>query len=213
MGLYLLNPAGTCDIIATSVDGNKKVICKVTVKVPLAGVTLNKPTLSLNKGATETLVATITPVDVTNKAITWSSSNAAVATVYSNGLVTAVGDGTCTITVTTTDGSKTATCLVTVNTRVSNITLNKTILPINKGDIETLIATITPADATNKAVNWSSSNNGVAIVDTNGKVTAVGAGVCNITVTTVDGSKTAACSIIVNVPVSSISLNNNYLFF
>ena len=200
-------------MVAASVDGNKKATCKVTVKIPLAGITLNKTTLPLNKGASETLVAVIIPVDATNKAITWTSTNTAVAAVDSTGKVTAVGDGTCTITATTTDGAKTAICQVTVRTPVTGVVLNKTNLPMIKGANETLTTAIAPLDATNKAVTWASSNNSVAAVDTAGKVTAVGAGGCNITVTTLDGSKKSACSVLVTVPVASVSLNSGSLFF
>ena len=82
--------------------------------VGVTGVTLNKTTLSLVRGTDETLVATVAPADAENKTVTWSSSNTAVATVNSSGKVTAVKVGTTTITVTTEDGGKTATCEVTV---------------------------------------------------------------------------------------------------
>ena len=82
--------------------------------VPVTGVTLNKTALSLTVGGTETLTATIAPNNATNKNVTWYSSNSAVATVDQNGNVEAVGAGTANITVTTEDGSFTATCAVTV---------------------------------------------------------------------------------------------------
>ena len=86
-----------------------------TTTVPVTGVTLNKTTLSLTVGGTETLTATVNPTNATNKTVAWSTSNAAVATVNStSGTVTAVAAGTATITVTTADGNKTATCSVTV---------------------------------------------------------------------------------------------------
>jgi hypothetical protein len=85
-----------------------------TVSKAVTGVTLNKSTLSLNVGGNETLTATVAPDNATDKSVTWTSSNDAVATVDSNGKVTAVAAGTATITVTTTDGSFTATCDVTV---------------------------------------------------------------------------------------------------
>ena len=79
--------------------------------VSVTCVTLNTSTLSLNKGETETLVATVLPSDASNKSVTWSSSNSSVATVSNNGLVTAVGDsGNANITVTTVDGGHTAQC-------------------------------------------------------------------------------------------------------
>lgn len=95
----------------------------LTVKVPtvgVTGVTLNKTTLPLTVGDTETLTATVAPTDASNKAVTWKSSKESVATVDADGKVTAVGAGTATITVTTTDGEKTATCKVTVTEPDSN---------------------------------------------------------------------------------------------
>ena len=96
----------------------------------VTGVSLNKPSTSLEAGQTETLTATVTPSDATNQNVTWSTSNSAVATV-ANGVVSAVGQGTATITVTTEDGTKTATCTVTVTAPtvqvpVTAIALNKT---------------------------------------------------------------------------------------
>ena len=82
--------------------------------VPVTGVSVSPTTLSLTVGQTSQLTATVTPSNATNKAVTWSSSNALVASVNSSGLVTAAGAGTATITVTTVDGNKTATCNVTV---------------------------------------------------------------------------------------------------
>jgi len=107
---------GTATIIVTTQNGSKTAACSVTVTgVALTGVTLNKTTLSLLKaGATETLIANVLPATATNKTVTWSSSNASVATVNAGGTVTATGVGTATITATTQEGSKTATCSVTV---------------------------------------------------------------------------------------------------
>ena len=84
-----------------------------TTNVPVTGVTLNESSISMTEGDTETLIATVTPNNATNKAVSWSTSNAAVATV-ANGVVNSVGAGSATITVTTVDGGKTAACSVTV---------------------------------------------------------------------------------------------------
>lgn len=81
--------------------------------VAVTGVTLNKSTTSLSVGTSETLIATVSPSNATNKSVTWSSSNTSVATVSSTGVVTAVGQGTAIVTVTTVDGAKTANCTVT----------------------------------------------------------------------------------------------------
>lgn len=82
---------------------------------PVTSVSLNKTSTTLEIGGTETLTATIEPDNATNKKVTWSSDATSVATVDEDGLVTAVAAGTATITVTTADGNKTATCAVTVN--------------------------------------------------------------------------------------------------
>ena len=108
---------GLAVIIVTTVDGGKVATCAVTVTnpaVPVQSVSLDKTTLSLNVGDNATLVANVLPENADDKTVTWSSSNTAVATVDANGKVTAVAAGEAVITVTTTDGAKTATCTVTV---------------------------------------------------------------------------------------------------
>ena len=175
------------------------VIYKVT------GVSLSPSTLTLNVGVEATLIPTITPDNATNQNVTWESSDTKVATV-DNGLVTAVAEGTATITVTTTDGNFEDTCTVTVTqpaeTPVASVTLDKTSLTLDVGGSDTLTATVKPDDATNKAVKWSSSNENVATVDQNGNVKAVGAGTATITAAASDGSgKTATCTVTVNGPV------------
>lgn len=161
--------------------------------VVASGVTLNKSTLALLKGGSEILTATITPDNTTDKTLTWASSNTSVATV-SSGTVTAVGAGAATITVTTANG-KAATCEVTVSVLASGVTLDKTSIQINEGETNTLIATISPADTTDKGLTWESSNMSVATV-VNGTVTAVKAGTATITVTTAN-EKTATCEVTV----------------
>ena len=212
--------AGEATITVTTDDGGKTATCKVTVsdkEVKVTGVKLNKTATSLLVGGNETLVATILPENATNKKVTWKSSNAAVATVDAAGKVTAVKAGEATITVTTEDGGKTATCKVTVSdkeVKVTGVKLNKTATSIFVGDSETLTATITPENATNQKVTWKSSDAAVATVDAAGKVTAVKAGEATITVTTEDGGKTATCKVTVNaatVAVTGVTLNKALL--
>ena len=177
-------------------------------------VTLNQTTLTLEKGETETLTATVTPQNASNKNVTWSSSNNEVATV-ADGTVTAVGAGEATITVTTEDGGKTATCKVTVNAPqtvpVTGVTLDETKLALEVGGSKTLTKTVTPTNATNQNVTWESDNTQVATVDEHGQVTAVSAGTATITVKTEDGDKTAECKVTVNapqaVPVTGVTLD------
>lgn len=110
--------AGTSVITATTTDGNKTATSTVTVTNPVVavtGVTLDATTATLDIAGTKQLTATVAPTTATNKAVNWSTSAAAIATVSSTGLVTAVAEGEATITVKTTDGNKTATCVVTVN--------------------------------------------------------------------------------------------------
>ena len=178
--------------------------------VAVTGVSLSKTSLSLVEGGSETLSATVAPTNATNKAVSWKSSDTGVATVDNSGKVTAVKAGSTTITVTTTDGSKTATCSLTVTSKtvnVTGVTLDKTEIEMTEGAEETLIATVAPADATNKDVTWSTSDSNIAGVS-DGKVTAVKEGVATITVTTSDGSKTATCKVKVKaITLEGLSVN------
>ncbi|MBR1628842.1 MAG: Ig domain-containing protein [Lachnospiraceae bacterium] len=106
---------GKATITVTSMDGNKSAVCKVTVKpIPIKSVKLSKTKLNLAIGKKATLKATINPSNATNKAVTWKTSNKKIATVTSKGVVKGVKKGKATITVTTKDGKKTASCKVTV---------------------------------------------------------------------------------------------------
>ena len=197
-----LNTNGKLTVDGGTLTQNGTVTGGVTYKV--TGVSLDKTSLNLNPGKEGTLTATITPSNATNQNVTWESSDTKVATV-DNGLVTAVAEGTATITVTTADGGKTATCEVTVTqpakTPVTSVTLDKTSLTLDVGGSDTLAVTVKPDNATNKAVTWSTSNKNVATVN-NGVVTAVGAGTATITAAASDGSgKTATCEVTVNGPV------------
>ena len=149
-------------------------------------------------GKTDTCTVTVLPD------ATWSSNNTSVATVDSSGRVKAVGGGTATITVSA--GGKTATCTVTVIIPVTGVSLNKTSCTLYPGDTDTLTATVSPANATNKSVTWKSSNTGVATVSASGLVTAVSAGSATITVTTQDGNKTASYNLTVKPFVKAIRL-------
>ena len=185
-----------------------------TGTIPVSTVSLDKSSYSFNTiGGTITLKATVYPEDATNKAIEWSSNNTGVATVDSNGKVTAVGNGTATITVTTKDQGKTATCAITVAQVVTGVSLNAASITLNEGQTQTLTATISPSNAANKSVTWTSTNSSVAKVDANGVVTAVSKGTATITATTVDGGKTASCAVTVKRPVTSIQLNKTSLVF
>ena len=171
--------------------------------IAVEGITLDKTTATVEEGATVTLTATVTPGNATDKTVTWSTSNEAIATV-SGGVVTGVKAGE--VTITAKAGDKSATCTVTVTAAatepevvpVTGVTLNQTTVTLDIDQSITLTATVAPENATNKAVTWASDKTDVATVDANGKVTAVAAGTANITVTTADGGKTATCTVTVN---------------
>lgn len=113
----LVTPVAEGTTVITATDGTASVTKTINVimkNVAVTGISLNKTSLNLTAGASETLTATIEPADATNTNVTWSSGDVSVATVDNNGKVTAVAAGTATITVTTADGSFTATCEVTV---------------------------------------------------------------------------------------------------
>ncbi len=176
--------------------------------IPVDSVSISKTTITLVEGDSETLSATVSPSTATNKSVSWSSSRPDVATVDEDGKVTAVKAGAASITVITTDGSKTAKCDVTVEPRpipVAGISLDKSGLELVEGEETSLIATIAPSDASNKTFTWSSSNTQIATVDDGGKVKAVAPGTATITATTADGGKTATCAVSVEakpIPVS-----------
>ena len=201
-GKVTAKKAGTAVITATSSNG-KTAGCTVTVKqkeIAITGIGLNKSTTSLTEGESETLTATITPSNATgDKTVKWSSSNEAVAVVDSNGKVTAKKAGTAVITATSSNG-KSASCTVTVKQKeiaITGMSLNKSTTSLTEGESETLTATIAPSNATgDKTVKWSSSNEAVAVVDSNGKVTAKKAGTAVITATSSNG-KSASCTVTV----------------
>ncbi len=164
------------------------------ITVDLNSISLDKPTLSLTKGASDTLTVSYDPeVAGTGKTVTWSSDNEAVATV-ADGKVTAMGAGSATITATVDD--KTATCAVTVTNPLQSISLNKTETTLKKGQEETLTVSYNPDDTTDsKTVSWNSSDPSVATVDNAGKITAIKDGSTTITATV--GDKTATCTVTV----------------
>jgi uncharacterized protein YjdB len=201
--------AGSTTITATTVHGGRTDICSVTVlSIPVTGVSLNKTSATILVNATETLTATVSPPNATDKAVSWTSNNPAVATVL-NGTVTARAAGTADITVSAADGSYTATCHVTVPVPVAGVSLNKTSATLYIGSTETLTATVSPNNAANKTISWTSDNPAVADV-VNGTVTAKSAGTAKITVTAADGGKTAECRVtVIPVLVADVSLNKN----
>lgn len=173
-GLVTANKEGTAEIIAKA--GSKEASVSITVISTLAeAITLNRTTAALNVSGTIQLRASVSPETTTDKTVTWISSNEAIATVNSEGMVTAHGLGECDITATTADGSnKTASCHITVGaTPAESISVEpKGPFTLRIGETIQFSATVLPQDATDKSVSWMSQTGGVTI-DANGLATAV----------------------------------------
>ena len=193
---------GSATITATSRDGGAKASCEVTVTsavVEVESVTLSEKEATLTVGKTLTLTATVLPENATDKTVTWTSNNPAVATV-ADGVVTAVKVGSASITATA--GGKNASCTITVKEAyidVTSVTLDKTSYSLLEGESFTLKATVKPDDASDKTVTWTSSDEKIITVY-GGTVKAVGPG--NATVTATAGKVSATCEVQVNARVA-----------
>lgn len=204
---------GSATITVSSTNG-KTATCEVTVAkriIEVTSVTLDKTQHEITEGDTAILTATVNPNDATDKTLTWTSSDASVASVSSNGEVTAIQPGSATITVSSSNG-KTATCSVTVAKRIIEVTgivLSNTELKMTEGDTANLTASVQPADATDKTLTWTSSDPSVASVSANGEVKALKEGTATITVKAANGIS-ATCKVTVEsgiVAVTSVTLD------
>ena len=203
---------GTATITATATDGsNVSASCEVTVNgIPVKGITLNKPSITLKATENVQLTATITPINATDQTLTWHSENESVAKVDSTGKVTGISMGKTQIIVSSVSNPKIqAICNVTIApTLVNRIVIEPTQSTLKAGETIKLQAKIYPELATNKTVSWLSEDQDIAIVDSMGKVTAKRVGQVRIEVNTTDGSKVKAYAQIhvVPTPVESITI-------
>lgn len=200
-GKVTAKKAGTTTITVKTLDGKKKKTVKITVKKAATSVAISGPS-SVQVGSSITLKATVKPSTAT-QTVTWSTNNKAVATVTSAGKVTGVKAGTATITAKSADGKKTATKKITVTAKattpatvaVTGVTVDPTEANVVVGKTVALSAKVTPSNATNKTITWSSSDTTVATV-ANGVVTGVKEGTATITAKSSNG-KTATATITV----------------
>lgn len=199
------NPSSTTPTVTSSTPSPSTSVAGSGVAA--SGVALDKKVATVNVGKKVTVKATVTPANADNKTLAWTSSNTKIATV-SNGVVKGVKAGRVIITAKTTDGSNiSATCTVTVKQPVTSISLSKK-ATMYTGKKLTLKAKVNPANASNKALTWKSSNAKVAKVSSKGIVTGVKAGTVKITATAKDGSrKSATCTVTVRQSVSKITLS------
>jgi len=210
---------GTVQIVAKAMDGSNvsSNICTVTVNSSAAMVTsiTLSSTASVNVGATTTLTPTVLPANATNPTLTWQSSNTAIATVSASGVVTGVAAGTAQITAASTDGSNITSniCTVTVvavqaaNILVTSITIPST-ATVSVGLTTPLTATVLPANATNPALAWQSSNPTIVSVSSSGAITGVQAGTANIAASSTDGSNISSNICTVTVTATATGTAN-----
>ena len=189
-----------------------KVTYSAPEQVAVTGMTLEKKSIEVEKGKTETINAIITPENATRKAITWTSSDTNVATV-TNGVVKGISAGTAIITATTKDGNFTDTCEVTVTQNaVTGIRISEKLIDLGMGYKKQITATVMPDDATDKSVEWTSENPEIATVSDNGTITGKSYGRTVVTATTTDGGYTAKCVVRVKpIDVFDATGNNEFV--
>jgi len=199
----------------------KQYTVTITREAPAAtGLTISPSPLTLDEGGTGTLTAAVQPEDAVLGEIAWSSSDETVATVDETGVVTGVKAGTATITASMPMGENaaplTAECAVTVKApappvppavAVTGVSLDRSELALTVGETAVLTHTVSPANAANKSVTWTSSDPAVAAVD-GGTVTAVGPGSAAVTVTSANGHS-ASCTVTVRPARFTVSFDAN----
>ena len=171
-------------------------------EVEVSSIELSPSSAVLGIGETVSLTATVSPSNATYDGFVWKSSKPQVASVSASEQVTALAEGTTTITVMA--GNKTATCDVQVKISVAAVSLDKESLYLAVGVSDTIKATVSPDEATDKSFSWSSSDPSVVTVSSSGVVSANAAGTATVTVTTNDGEKTASCNVTVFVPTMHV---------
>lgn len=206
---------GSATITASSVGGDVRDTSVVSVVVPVSRVTLNTGQVTQNKGTTYRLTATVAPADASDTRVLWSSANTNTATVDQSGLVTFRAAGSTVVTAqSVADSTKKATCSVTTNVPVQGISLNYSSIERMVGEAFQLNATITPSDATNKNITWSSGSPNIVSVNSYGYVQCRAVGSGYIYAQTQEGQKVASCYVNVKpatIPVTGVSLNQTYV--
>ncbi len=178
------------------------------IDMPVSNVYIVPSSISMAINATSQLNAVVIPAIATNSKISWSSDNSSIATVDSTGLVTGKTLGNTIITVTTQDGHKTGICNVTVCVPVTDINITPATLTVAVKTTSQLLASVSPSNASNQKVSWSSSNTTIATVDSTGLITTVAKGTATITATSLDGgNKSSTCALTVVVPVTGVTIS------
>lgn len=203
--------AGKAIITAITDEGDFVAQCEVTVIINVTSVELDQSNITLNVGSSVTLFANVKPAEASDTSVTWTSSDVSVATVDENGVVKGLKSGIATITAKTNNGGYEASCTINVKNAVTGITISDVSLRMYTGKTKQLSANVTPYDADNQKVIWSSDDEDIAEVDENGIVTAIAPGTAIITATTDDGNFKATCAISIGKHVSSIYISESTL--
>ncbi len=233
IGLDHQIPLGKNGMTVSEYYGDKPV-----QKVPVSSISLDQKEVILKSGEEVKLLATVLPTNASNKNITFTSSNTSIAVVDTNGKITAKNTGEVIITAISEDGNKKATTKVLVEkeeveepdkpeeiVKVTSVSLDKKSIKLFVDESNVLNATILPANATNKDIIYSSSDNNIVKVDSKGNITAISEGKAIITVSTVEGNKKAYTEVEVakviipeepeipdtDVPVTQLTPDNYYL--
>ena len=212
-GMVVAVSAGEADITASVTDSEMSAVCRVTVKVAAKDITVpDNLDVKLNDGNETTVEATVSPADATDVKVSYASTDEAVATVDKDGRVQVLQPGECDITTTLMqDGEKVTekTTHVKAFYEVESITLDSNEGKLTVGNSHTIKATVAPEEvAAETTIEWSSSNEKVATVDSNGKVTAVSTG--NATITATAGEESANYEVTVEQPKKVTTSNKTY---
>ena len=212
-GMVVAVSAGEADITASVTDSEMSAVCKVTVKVAAKDITVpDNLDVKLNDGNDTTVEATVSPADATDVKVSYASTDEAVATVDKDGRVQVLQPGECDITTTLMqDGEKVTekTTHVKAFYEVESITLDSNEGKLTVGNSHTIKATVAPEEvAAETTIEWSSSNEKVATVDSDGKVTAVSSG--NATITATAGEESANYEVTVEQPKKVTTSNKTY---
>lgn len=200
---------GQATISVITMDGLKVANCEVYVREPVTGLKLNETKVDATMSMKNfQLTAEVLPAgEGVNRNVTWMSSNESVLKVDKNGLVTFIAPGYASVICQTEDNAMVSTCNFYVCIPVESLKLDYHDLIMSKGGHERLTAEVLPLNATNRTVTWTSSNENVVVIDTNGQITAVGTGNATILCKTLDGNVTDMCNVYVKQPAESVVLN------
>ena len=203
---------GTSKVIARSDDGGYIASCEISVGKGVERIELEPAELQLKKGDSQTLTASIFPADATCQTLHWGTSDSKVASVDEDGKVTAVGNGSATVFVSSSDGGYTAYCNVYVGTPLGSLSLDPGEYTLESiGSSFKIAPVFYPEDATDTEVSWTSADPKIASVSSDGTVTAIGPGTTAITAAAAGGAITSKCVVTVLSPALAIKISDSRL--